>query len=354
VSMKKEEPELVIARVSPLNAEAPVRALRSSTTPVSSFFVRSHFAVPRVKLSGWRLSVGGEVDNPRELSYLDLLKMPMKEVSATLECAGNGRAGFAVPAEGELRWGHGAVGNATWTGVPLRAVLGAALPRKGAKEVVFHGADSGVLKGEERALTFSRSLPVEKAMDGDTMIAVKMNGARLTPEHGYPARLVVPGWYGVASVKWLNRIELVSGKPYRAFFNGVKYVYVRGGPGEEISEPVSEMRVKSLITQPSEGDEVDLGRRVEVAGKAWSGGAMVSRVDVDLGDGWRRAELQTSSAGPFEWVGWSIVWTPRKKGEQLIRARATDGRGNVQPLEPEDNRYQYGYNAVSRLRVRVV
>jgi DMSO/TMAO reductase YedYZ molybdopterin-dependent catalytic subunit len=352
--MKKGKGSLIVAKDSPLNAEAPLRSLRSAVTPVSSFFIRSHFATPRVKLSEWSLKVGGEVEKARAFGYADLLAMPTRTVTATMECAGNGRRGFRTAAEGELRWGSGAIGTARWTGVPLRAVLERCGLKVGATEVVAFGADSGKVRGVSESISFSRSLPLEKALQEDTVVALRMNGRRLPAEHGYPARLLVPGWYGMASVKWLDSIEVISGDAYRAFFNGVKYVYVEEKHGKETATPVSELRVKSLVTNPSEGDRLELGSVVRVTGRAWSGSGRVSRVEVDFGDGWERAQLGPRPEGRFEWVEWSAEWTPKRRGKAVLSARATDEKGNVQPLEPWDNKLQYGYNAVAMVSVTVV
>ncbi len=352
--MKKGKRALIIATDSPLNAESSLSSLRSRVTPVSSFFIRSHFAIPHVKLSNWRLGIEGDVEKERVFGYADLLRMPTRTVSVTLECAGNGRSGFRTAAEDELRWGHGAVGTARWTGVPLRTVLEGVGVRAGASEVVAEGADSGAVNGLPGESPYSRSLPLEKAMEDDTIVALRMNGQRLSPEHGYPARLIVPGWYGMASVKWLSTIRLASGNPCRVFFNDVKYVYVKRERGKETRTPVRELMVKSIFTNPADGDSLEAGRAVRVMGRAWSGQAAVSRVEVDLGSGWRRAELSPRQAGKFEWVEWGKDWTPKGTGEMTISARATDEKGNVQPLEPWENKLQYGYNAVAKVRVRVV
>ncbi|MDG6925297.1 MAG: sulfite oxidase [Nitrososphaerota archaeon] len=352
--MKKGKTSLIIATDSPLNAESPLSSLRPRITPVSSFFIRSHFAIPRVKLSNWRLGIEGDVERECVFGYADLLRMPTRTVSVTLECAGNGRSGFRTAAKDELRWGHGAVGTARWTGVPLRAVLESVGVRTGASEVVAEGADSGAVRGLPGEVPYSRSLPLEKAMQDDTIIALRMNGQRLSPEHGYPARLVVPGWYGMASVKWLRTIRLVSGSPRQVFFNTVKYVYVETEQGKETRTPVRELRVNSIITNPADGGSIEAGRTVRVTGRAWSGQAAVSRVEVDLGSGWRNAELSPKRVGRFEWVEWRKDWTPKRTGEMTIAARATDEKGNVQPLEPWENKLQYGYNAVAKVRVRVV
>jgi DMSO/TMAO reductase YedYZ molybdopterin-dependent catalytic subunit len=342
---------LMVVRESPLNAEAPVGKLGAARTPSSLIFIRNHFFVPNISVSEWRLEVRGEVGAPRSFTYGQLSKMKAVTVNATLECAGNGRKGFGGAAAGEVAWGRGAVGNPSWTGVPLRDILQACRLEK-ASQVVAEGIDSGAVAGSAGPVNFARGLPMDKALQRDTIVALKMNGKKLSPEHGYPARLIVPGWYGMASVKWLGSITATSGEPFFGFFNGVKYVYVTEEKGEEKKRLVSEMRVKSLITSPRENDVLNLGRPVVISGKAWSGSGGVRLVEVDSGEGWRRARIETGQ-GRYSWVGWSIRWTPRVAGQFVLSARATDGAGNVQPSEPWLNRFQYGYNAIERVSVSV-
>jgi DMSO/TMAO reductase YedYZ molybdopterin-dependent catalytic subunit len=338
---------------SPPNSEASIQALRPIVTHNRSFFVRSHFPVPKVDQRRWGLVVGGGVGRAREFSYRELCGMPRVAVAATLECAGNGRIGFREPAKGEVRWGLGAVGTARWSGVSLAALLEMVEIRTGATEVVAEGFDVGRAGSLSETIAFSRSIPLEEAKARGTMIALQMNGQPLRQEHGYPARLVVPGWYGMASVKWLKRIRVISGAPYAAYFNGVKYVYAYRRGGKDVIEPVREMRVKSLITSPLEGETLPHGVATTIMGKAWSGDGRLSSVEVDHGSGWGKAELGTSRLGRFAWTTWSARWVPEVRGKTTIMARAADERGNVQPLEPFDNRYQYGYNAVQRVVVSV-
>jgi len=352
--MEHSRSSLRVMTESPPNAESPLSAFTDELTPVPSFFVRSHFPIPEIDVPQWRLAVTGEVGSPREFDYEELRRMHTRTVVVTLECAGNGRTGFRVPADGELRWGCGAVGTAKWTGVPLRDVLERCRFRAKSSEVVVDGSDTGTVKGSAETIGFSRSLPLAKALERDTIIALKMNGRILSPEHGYPARLVVPRWYGMASVKWLSRVRVISGAPYEAHFNGVKYVYVRGKAGRERREPVREMRVKSLVTSPADGVVVQRGEPLTIEGRAWSGNGRVSSVEVDHGDGWRKATIKRPRSGAAAWVGWRMVWTPERRGEVAISARATDDRGNCQPMEPIENKFQYGYNAVQTARVTVV
>ena len=342
---------MAVLTESPLNIEARVGELRGPITRTSSFYVRNHFQVPKVSVSDWKLVIDGEVDSPRVFTYDELRNMKSSAVDTVVECAGNGRRGFAAPAHGEVLWGSGAVGAARWVGIPLRSLLKACKPQPSSGEVVFEGLDSGTLP-KVGPLRYTRSLPLGKALHECTLVALRMNGRRLSREHGYPARLIVPGWYGMASVKWLTRVSLRSGSPYKAHFNGTKYVYVTERGGREESEPVTEMRVKSLITYPLSGQRVAPGRPLFVRGKAWSGAAPIARVEVNLGGGWEDAEL-FHPKGAFSWSSWEVRWTPERRGEVTLLARATDERGNVQPTRPFENKYQYGYNAVDGVTLKV-
>lgn len=338
---------------SPPNSEAPTSALTAAITPSGRFFVRSHFPVPKVDAGKWSLEIAGEVRRQRTFSYQQLRKMRMVTVPVTLECAGNGRTGFQRHAEDELVWGPGAVGTTTWTGVPLRDLLKAVGIREGATEVVAEGLDRGRVHALPKAIAFSRGLPIKKAMAGETLVALKMNGRRITPEHGFPARLVVPGWYGMASVKWLHRIKVVSGAPFRAYFNGPKYTYYYAKDGREVEEPVTKLRVKSLIIAPAEGDALLSGVPTTVKGKAWSGSGRITAVEVNVGEGWTKAKLDPQRPGRFAWTSWSKRWVPQRTGKATISARAIDEDGATQPAEAFENRFQYGYNAIHTVSVDV-
>jgi DMSO/TMAO reductase YedYZ molybdopterin-dependent catalytic subunit len=336
------------------NRETPISALGSDITPVGSFFVRSHFPVPSVDRSSWRLSVTGDVGQAQEFSYADLRKMPQRTVRVTMECAGNGRTGFTEVAPGEVRWGPGAVSTASWTGVPLSLLLQRAGVKNGANQVIAEGADEGPEPGSTKTMNFSRRLSLEKAMSDGTILALKMNGKVLQTEHGAPARLIVPGWYAMASVKWVKALRVLSGEPFSVFFNDTKYVYVKEKDGQEVREPVTELRVKALITEPLDGESAPVGSQLIIRGKAWSGASNIVGVQIDLGEGWEDAEVDPQTGGRYAWTGWRKKWVPKSKGSVTIAVRAADHTGSVQPLEPMPNKYQYGYNAVHRIRIDVV
>ncbi len=214
-----------VVTAEPENSETPLHGVRSWITPTRLFFVRNHFAVPELDLATWRLTVEGRVKERRAWAWEELMDLPERTVFATVECAGNGRS-FLAQRQAGVQWGAGAVGHAEWTGVPLSLVLERSGLESDAVEVLFEGADVGTESDHPAPMPFSRSLPLPKALHADTLLAFRMNGEVLDPIHGFPLRLFVPGWYGVASVKWLRRIEVVN-KPFRGYFQSVKYTIQR-------------------------------------------------------------------------------------------------------------------------------
>src|SRR5437016_4741138 len=217
-----------IVTAAPENSETPLESIRSWVTPNRLFFVRNHFEVPELDLAEWRLEVGGCVSRPMQWTWDELAQLPERTVFATVECAGNGRS-FLTPHVHGVQWGAGAIGHAEWTGVPLRQVLEKAGVQPGTVEVLFEGMDHGSEADHPEPMHFARSLPLDKAMDPDTLLAYRMNGELLDPVHGFPVRLFVPGWYGVASVKWLWRIEVLD-RPFRGYFQSKKYTIQRERP----------------------------------------------------------------------------------------------------------------------------
>lgn len=333
-----------------LNLEAPLRALAQPVTPTENFYQRTNFLVPEIDPAVWSLSIGGAVRNALTLDLDELRALPPHTVDVTMECAGNGRS-FVTPLPSGQPWKLGAVSTGTFAGVRLRDVLERAGVDAGAVEVRFAGADAGSV-GPDRTVRFERSLPVERAMHPDVVLAWEMNGEPLRPPHGYPLRLVVPGWYGVASVKWLTEIQVLDA-PFDGHFQTERYIYV-GEPGVADGTPVTRMRVRALIVQPGEGERVDVGAATLVRGTAWSGEAPVARVEVsvDGGSTWRDADLGTT-ASPYAAIAWSLAWTPAHPGTHVLLARASDAAGNVQPVEHVWNELGYGNNAVHRLEVEV-
>jgi DMSO/TMAO reductase YedYZ molybdopterin-dependent catalytic subunit len=342
---------LIFQREDPLNCETSMAALIGGVVmPNAHFYVRNHFRIPTLDPSTWRLKVDGLVSRALSLSLRDLQNMPAQALMVTLECAGNGRALLKPPTDGE-QWGLGAVSTAEWAGVPLVEVLDRAGLKRGAREVLFRGADGGTVAARHGVTRFERSLTIDVARDSGSLLAYAMNGEALPTEHGYPLRLIVPGWYGVASVKWLTEIEVI-GSAFTGFFQADRYFYEWERSGRVLKEPVTVQRVRSLITEPQADVEVEPGDLV-IRGVAWSGAAAIERVDVSVGGGpWEEARLVGERLGR-SWRRWELITRARGSGQIALRARATDLAGNVQPEQPEWNRLGYGCNAIQEVRVRV-
>jgi DMSO/TMAO reductase YedYZ molybdopterin-dependent catalytic subunit len=321
--------QLKVVTQSPQNAETPLADVHGWVTPTRLFFVRNHFDVPEIDLAKWRLAVGGGVRRPLELTYAELNEMPQRTLLATLECAGNGRSFLAQKAPG-VQWSAGAVAHAEWSGVPLREVLELAGIDDGAVEIVCEGADRGTEPDHPEPMHFARGLPLAKALHRDTILALRMNGEPLTPSHGFPLRLLVPGWYGVASVKWLTRLE-ASPVPFRGYFQTVKYTIKRGRADGQETMPITEMAVKSEIVRPFAGEALGCGKQ-RVFGLAWAGEEPVAKVELstDGGKTWSETELLGPWA-PYSWMMWEYLWNVQEAGSYELLSRATSVSGRLQP-----------------------
>jgi DMSO/TMAO reductase YedYZ molybdopterin-dependent catalytic subunit len=349
------ESGLVVHRAHPLNGETSIPALVGGVVmPNASFYLRNHFHIPMLNSDNYRLKVGGLVEQPLRLSVRELRAMRSRSQAVTLECAGNGRALFDPPIEGE-KWDLGAVSTAEWTGVPLLAVLERAGVRKDASEALFRGADGGLVDGRPEPIRFERSLRLDDTNISDALLAYAMNGEPLPIRHGYPLRLIVPSWYAVTSVKWLTEIQLID-RQFDGFFQADRYWYQwnRGGAATSVgSEPVSLQRVRSLITEPSSDQQVQPGE-LAIRGVAWSGAAAIARVEVSVGKGvWREARLVgEQQRGSWRW--WELTTRLGEPGVVSVRARATDAAGHTQPERADWNRLGYGNNSIQRVQIRVV
>jgi DMSO/TMAO reductase YedYZ molybdopterin-dependent catalytic subunit len=320
-----------VVTAAPENSETPLESLRGWVTPTRLFFVRNHFDVPALDPATWRLEVGGLVRRPRTWTLDELLALPERTVFATVECAGNGRS-FLQPHVHGVQWGAGAVGHAEWTGVPLRLVLEESGVESDVLEAVFEGADRGSEADHPEPMAFARSLPLAKALHPDTLLVSRMNGEPLEPVHGYPLRLFVPGWYGVASVKWLKRIELID-RPFRGYFQTMKYTVQRREAKGLKTEVVGPMAVKAEIVRPRHGETLGPGRN-RLFGVAWAGEEAVAQVEVstDGGQSWDRADLMGPQA-PYSWTLWEYLWDVAAPGEHTVLVRAASANGRTQPLE---------------------
>lgn len=321
-----------------MNAETRLEALSGVVPPSELHFVRSHFPVPA---HPGTLTMGGEVRRPFALTLEALRGRGALTVATTLECAGNGRAFLTPPAPGE-QWSLGAVGTAEWTGARLSVLLEEAGAAESAVEILFRGADSGSPAGLGRTIAFERSLPLP--VPSDALVAYAMNGRPLPAEHGAPFRLIVPGWYGMASVKWLTEIVVIA-TPFRGFYQADRYVI-----GDA---PLNEIAPRALIVAPMDGARVPVGPTV-IRGYAWSGRTAIEQVEVSTDGGVHWTEATLGPAVGRAWRPWELPWDARALGSATLLARATDARGERQPLDQVRNALGYRNNAAQPVLVEVV
>jgi DMSO/TMAO reductase YedYZ molybdopterin-dependent catalytic subunit len=345
---------LIIREKDPVNLEYPFSSLAGPVTPTEDFFVRTHFPIPAIDAKDWKLTIDGAVDQELTLTFDQLLKLPTTTLLILLECAGNGRAHFAPKVEG-LLWESGAVGTAEWTGVPLSVVLKMAGVQEEAVEVILHGMDAGEVDENPKVqMAFERSLPLVKAMKPEVLLAYKMNGQYLTPEHGFPVRVVVGGWYGMSSVKWLNKITVTS-TPFVGYWQSLEYAYWRRDRGQLSLTAVSEIQVKAQIARPRFLESVPAGEAYRVFGAAWGGEFEVAKVEIstDGGNSWACAKLQ-GEAIRFAWRLWEFTWeVPKQPGRFSLMARATDTQGRTQPVKHDPDRRTYMVNFLAPIEVDV-
>ncbi len=338
----------------PLNLEMPFEKLDGFITPTKSFYVRTHFPIPKIDKKKWRLRVEGEVEKAFEINYEELTKLESKKVPVTLECAGNNRS-FLEPKAKGVQWGLGGVGNAEWTGVSLSILLNRAGVKSSAREIILEGADRGKLedpKSPRGELNFARSIPVEKARD--VLLAHKMNDVDLPPEHGFPLRAIVPGWYAMASIKWLQRI-IVTDRPFNGYYQTLDYAFWkrRGDVAELV--PLSEVQIKAEIARPSDGETVPANSNVRVHGAAWTSNGKVIKVEIsgDGGKTWNEAKLVGESE-PNAWRLWEFNWkTPARSGKATLIVRATDSNGRTQPTEHDPDCGTYMINHLLPIEVEI-
>jgi sulfane dehydrogenase subunit SoxC len=335
------------------NHGLPLEALRYDVTPLGLHYLLIHFDIPHVDAGSWSLAIGGHVRTPVSLGLDKLRERPKVTLACTLECAGNSRARLSPRALSQP-WLEEAVGTAEWTGTPLRPLLEEAGVEEGAVEVLFTGLDRGIQGGIEHA--YERSLPLEEALRSELLLAYEVNGQPLPPQHGFPLRLIVPGWYGMTHVKWLERITVLT-EPFEGFQQAQQYK--RKQSEEDPGVPVTRMLPRSLLIPPGIPDFPDRQRFLSpgpcaLEGRAWSGWAPVTRVEVsvDGGRSWEEAALD-EAVGEFGWARWTYLWQDARPGEHELCSRATDGAGNIQPVEPEWNFGGYVNNSVQRVPVTV-
>ena len=357
--MQQDETQLSDGRIvrgeTPLNLEMPFEKLESFLTPTESFYVRTHFPIPSIDRDAWWLRIEGDIENAFAINYEELLELESVTIPATLECAGNNRS-FLDPKVKGVQWHLGAVGTAEWTGVPLSILLDRAHAETNGRHVVLEGADGGMLedpKSPPGELKFARSIPVEKA-HADVLLAYKMNGRELPPEHGFPVRAIVPGWYAMASVKWLQRI-IVTEQPFTGYYQTIDYAYwERRGSIAEL-KPLTEMKVKAQIAKPVAGDVVPANSGVRVHGTAWTSNGEITKVELstDGGATWTEVKL-LGEPEPNAWRLWEFNWqTPTAAGTQTLIARATDSLDRTQPVHRDADRGTYMINHLLPIEVQV-
>jgi sulfane dehydrogenase subunit SoxC len=336
------------------NSGMPLEALDWPITPVGLHYLLIHYDIPRVDPTTWSLQVGGRVNRSLTLSFDDLRSRPSRTVAVTMECAGNGRARLE-PRPVSQPWLIEAVGTAEWTGAPLRALLDEAGLRDDAVEIVFTGLDHGIEGGVEQ--DYERSLTVADASGDDVILAYEVNGQPLPPQHGFPLRLVVPGWYGMTNVKWLARITAVA-EPFIGFQQAEGYRLLRDA--DDAGVPVREMAPRALMVPPGFPDFMSRRRFValgpcRIRGRAWSGMAPVTQVEVsaDHGRTWHDASLDRAELGPYAWRAWSWTWEPEASGDYELWCRARDDAGNEQPVTANWNLKGYANNEVQSVPVTV-
>ena len=329
---------MITREKEPPNLEMPFSALEGFVTPNERFYIRCHFPIPKINERDWRLKIEGKVTRPFEVTMDDLRQMPAHTVTATLECAGNSRV-FLVPKVKGVQWELGAVGNAEWTGVRLRDLLQRAEVGSDAREIILEGADNGTIAEPPRPAgktNFARSVPVEKAID-DVLLAFAMNGEPLSAAHGFPLRAVVPGWYGMASIKWLQRI-IVTDQPFNGYYQSIDYAYWQRTESGPTLVPLTEMQVKAEIAQPENNEVIRANSKYVVKGAAWTAEAVITKVEVSCNGGksWSEAALN-GDAIENAWRLWEFEWSTPAPGNYMLMARATDSCGRIQPTERDAN-----------------
>lgn len=349
----KGKEKLIVRSIRPEDLETPVSLLNTWITPNELFYVRHHSYAAKVNVDEWKLTVDGEVQNPITLTLDELKKMPKHAVTVTLECAGNGRAFFDPPVAG-IQWEKGAVGTARFAGARLADVLKKAGVKATGKYVAMNGVDKPVSKQPD----FIRNVPMAKALDPDTILAHEMNGEPLPILNGFPLRAVVPGWEGAYAVKWLTHVQVID-KEHDGFFVKTAYRYPnrRVAPGEAVALqdmiPLTGLAVKSFINSPSDGAIIAPGK-ARLSGFAWAGESNIVKVDVsmDNGSSWFPAKLRKERER-YAWRSFEYEFNITQPGSYLLMSRATDDKGNTQPVAPQWNPSGYLWNVIDKVRINV-
>jgi DMSO/TMAO reductase YedYZ molybdopterin-dependent catalytic subunit len=345
------KPYLIPKRLHPENQEAPIHFLKDEIVDKKYFYRRNHFSYPHFTSSFYLLPIDGLVHTPRTFSLQEIYSLPSKTIKMVLECSGDKRGLFEPKVFGD-QWGHGAINQGIWKGVSLRTLLPYTGLLDRAKEIVFEAYDYGQRPDSDQMFHFSRSLPIDKALEPDTIIAYEHNNEPIPFKHGFPLRLIVPNWYAMASVKWVKKITVIDNE-FKGPFQAVDYVYYPNKENDHGKFPVTTIQINSTIQFPLHMQLLHTGI-YEISGIAWTGTGMITKVEVSLDDGhtWNTCQI-TSTPEKCTWSSWSYNWDAHKKGEYIIKSKATDSHGNVQPIHPFWNRKGYGYNAIDGIKVKV-
>ncbi|MGJ9385960.1 sulfite oxidase [Salipaludibacillus sp. CF4.18] len=351
-SIYRVDPFLTTRKLVPENQETPLSFIRTDRLPEHLFYKRNHFPYPMLTLSSLWLPVNGNVTNPAIISYNELMSLPAKTLTVLLECAGDKRRFFTPKVFGE-QWEKGAISQGIWKGVSLKTLLLATGVKENSQEVVFEGYDFGKRTDSEEIDSFKRSLPLEKALHPDTMIAYEYNGSPLSFKHGYPFRLIVPQWYAMASVKWIKQITVID-QPFKGPFQKKDYMYYPEKESDINAFPVTTLRVNSSIQKPLDKDILNSGM-IDIRGIAWTGEGKIRKVEVsvDGGEVWKPATFTSYSNDGYGWSGWKYEWIQENAGEYTIMSRATDTTDRTQPRSAFWNRKGYGYNAIDHIEVKL-
>ena len=337
----REKPQLIPTNAGQRTFASPPAALQQDVVPNDLFYVRNHWAdIPEIDAESYRLAVDGQVERPLSLSFQDLLDMPQKRFQVTFECCGNspvpdywGKVTRTSSVMEQIK-GHGIMGNAEWAGVSLADVLQRAGVKDSAVEVMFEGADHGPDEtvGDPPEVTYERSLPIAKATHADTLLAYQMNGEPLPAIHGFPLRLLVSGWYGMNSVKWLVGIHVLD-HVFDGFYQTERYMTMNQPGSAETYTYYTKLKVKSIITNPAPGEIVPIDG-YQLAGAAWSGEDQVTIVEIsaDGGQTWSPVDRLHPRSG-YSWNRWEHYWRAPSAGRYVLMCRATNDRGETQPLE---------------------
>ncbi|WP_078556308.1 sulfite oxidase [Bacillus alkalicellulosilyticus] len=351
MSDAKVRPFLKTLSLQPENQETPISFVPNKRTPYQLFYRRNHFTYPTLTYLNYWLPIRGLVNRPTLFSLSDIYQLPSKSLKVVLECAGDKRSFFDPKVFGE-QWEKGAISQGVWKGVSLRTLLELAGLETGAKEVVIEGYDVGKRKDTEEIHRYARSLPIEKALHPDTLIAYECNTQPIPFKHGFPFRLIVPNWYAMASVKWIKQITVI-GKHFDGPFQNIDYMYYPHIESIKDAYPVTTINVNSTIQSPQDMEILETGHHL-VKGIAWTGKGEIKKVEISTNNGhtWAEAELEQHD-NKYGWYTWTYEWVVQKSGEYSILVKATDSFNRVQPERPFWNRKGYGYNAIDNVKVKV-